>query len=350
MLMPKKNVLTADQINILKEFVAKKEGSAAETARAQAILLDARMNPELIQEITGLGRSAFYKWKKRFIESGISSLLDKEKKFKALLTKAQMREVVKVLKQEKPRRFGFQTDFWTTTILARLIEEQYSVRYKSKRRLYLLFQEAKFTYHKPGQQYRNRSQALIDRWIEEETPEIKKHFEDDDTVLLTADEMVLSSQTTFQKIWLPVNNFPKIDVSNERKNRSIYGFHNVKNGVQHAFKTEWQNSENTCEVLEKLLQLYPRKKVVILWDNAPWHRSKEIRAYLQKTKHNLTLIAFPPYAPELNPQEHIWKEGRNQVTHNNFIENIDKATDEFVNHLNSTIFKYRLLDFAPRSA
>ena len=124
-----------------------------------------------------------------------------------------------------------------------------------------IFQEAKFTYHKPGQQYRNRNQAIIDEWIKEKTPEIKKHFEDDNTVLLTADEMVLSTQTTFQKICLPVNNFPKIQVSNDRKNRSIYGFHNIKNGAQHAFKTDWQNSENTCEILEKVLQLYRGKKL-----------------------------------------------------------------------------------------
>ncbi len=350
-MMPKKNDLTVDQINTLKEFIAKKEGSAEEAARAQAILLNARKaDSEFIKEIAGLGRSALYKWKKRFIESGIPALLDKEKKFKSLLTKGQMQATIEILKIETPRVFGYDTGFWTTTILAHLIEEQYGVRYKSKRRLYLLFQEAKFTYHKPGQQYRNRNQALIDRWIEEKTPEIKEHFEDDDTVLLTADEMVLSTQTTFQKIWLPVNTFPKIDVSNDRKNRSVYGFHNVKNGVQYAFKTDWQNSEHTCEVLEKVLQLYPGKKVVIIWDNAPWHRSKEVRAYLQKTKHNIKLIAFPPYAPELNPQEHVWKEGRSQVTHNNFIENIDKATDEFIDYLNNTLFKYELLGFSPRLA
>lgn len=48
---------------------------------------------------------------------------------------------------------------------------------------------------------------------------------------------------------------------------------------------------------------------------------------------------------ELNPQEHVWKEGRNKVTNNKFIENIDKATDEFVDYLNTTRFNYSLLEF-----
>jgi len=156
--------------------------------------------------------------------------------------------------------------------------------------------------------------------------------------------MVLSTQTTFQKIWLPVNSFPKIDISNKRMNRSVYGFLNVKNGIEHAYKAEWQNSAITCKVLEKLCQLYRGEKIVLLWDNAPWHRSKEVRQWLKKTKHDILLIAFPRYAPELNPQEHVWKEGRSKITHNKFVEHIDKTVTKFVDYLNNTLFKYSLLD------
>ncbi len=65
------------------------------------------------------------------------------------------------------------------------------------------------------------------------------------------------------------NSFPKIDVSNKRMNRSVYGFLNVKNGVEHAYKTERQNSATTCKVLYKLCRLYRGQKIVLLWDNAP---------------------------------------------------------------------------------
>jgi transposase len=162
--------------------------------------------------------------------------------------------------------------------------------------------------------------------------------------------MVLSTQTTFQKIWLPKNEYPKIDVSNKRVNRSLYGFFNVYNGVEHVYKADWQNSLITCKILDKLCENHKGKKIVLVWDNAPWHRSKEIRDWLSTTKHNIHLIAFPPYAPELNPQEHIWKEGRSQITHNKFIENIDTATDEFVEYLNNRLFKYSFLGINPRRA
>ena len=65
-----------------------------------------------------------------------------------------------------------------------------------------------------------------------------------------------------------------------------------------------------------------------------------------KTDGNIETLYFPRYAPELNPQEHVWKSGRDKCSHNSFIENIDRATDGFVSFLNSNIFSYSLLDFS----
>ncbi len=51
-----------------------------------------------------------------------------------------------------------------------------------------------------------------------------------------------------------------------------------------------------------------------------------------------------PYTPELNPQEHVWKTGRYNITHNNLIDNIDKVTGRFIPFLNNTIFDYKFGD------
>jgi transposase len=335
-------MLNLERTQELKAFVEARKGTAVELARAQAILMhEKEMGFALIQELTGFKRSALFKWKSRFSKQGCAGIKEPEKKKpRALLTKAQCNEIIKNIKTTTPESFGYESKFWTTGILAHLIKEQYNVAYKTKRPFYLLFKEAKFTYHKPGQQYKNRNQAVVDEWKEKNIPIIKEHLKNSNAVVLTGDEMVLSTQTTFQKIWLPKNEFPKIDVSNKRMNRSVYGFLNVLNGSQHAFKTEWQNSSITCEVLEKLCQIYKGKDILLVWDNAPWHKSKEIRKWLSETKNKIRLLAFPPYAPDLNPQEHVWKTGRSMVTHNKFIENIDTSTDEFVGYLNETCFNY----------
>lgn len=336
--------LTFVQITELTNYKNGKDCITAESNRIQAILMVNRgVTSDFIKEITDYDQKYAFELRKKYIDNGLKSLLSKKKKPRALLTKGQRLEIIKVVTTLTPRSFGFEDDYWSTYILGILIKEQYGVYYKSKTPLYLIFKEAKFTYHKPDQQYKNRNQQAIDEWIVKNSPIINEAMNDINTIVLVEDEMMLSTQTTTQKIWLPQGEFPKIDVSSKRQIRCVYGFLNVRTGKEHAFKAFGANSDESCKALGKIGSIYKNKKIVLIWDNASWHRSERIKTFLRNTHHSFHLIQFPPYAPELNPQEHVWKAGRMNVTHNTFIENIDKATDQFLNYLNETFFEYKFI-------
>lgn len=335
--------LSNDQALVLEEFVTKNKHTANEIRRGQALLmLNSNYETQAIKLLTGYERKYVFRLRKRYIECGITVLLDKPKKTRAILTKGQLNKTKEMLESNTPRSFGIECDFWTTAILAHLLKELYNVQYKSKTSIRLLFKKSGFTYHKPDKQYKNRNQQVIDEWKEKTTPIIEAALKDHNTVVLVGDEMILTTQTTTQSIWLQKGSFPKIDVANTRKKRCIYGFLNVVDGSEHAFITPTTTSEDTCNMLAKLLEIYKDKRIVLVWDNASWHKSMSVRDFLGTT-NAFFLINFPPYAPEENPQEHVWKEGRAQVTHNKFIENIDMATKEFVAYLNSTTFLYSFL-------
>ncbi|HEV2917079.1 MAG TPA: IS630 family transposase [Candidatus Babeliales bacterium] len=331
----------------LSTFIKSVSRTAEELKRAQAVLLLAEGASEsTIITFTGLKRTTAVKIRKLYIKHGISALESKkkDKKAKSLLTKTQREEIAVILHTKTPRNYGWEWDYWTPSILGKLILELYAVQYKSKTSLYLIFKRSKFTYHKPDKIYARRNQAIIDAWKIEHKSTVEEALKDPDTVLLVADEMILSSQTTTQKIWLPEGKESLITCSNTRKRRSIYGFLNIKTGTQHAFKTERQTSAITAKLLEKLCNTYKEKKIVLYWDNAPWHKGDPMRKFLT-TCTNLTVKNFPPYAPDLNPQEHVWKAGRTHVTHNTFISDIDKTTREFLEYLNNSTFKYEFYGF-----
>jgi transposase len=49
-------------------------------------------------------------------------------------------------------------------------------------------------------------------------------------------------------------------------------------------------------------------KVLLVWDNLSAHRGQAVREFLaQGAAKRLTIQPLPPYAPELNPQEGIWR-------------------------------------------
>ena len=66
------------------------------------------------------------------------------------------------------------------------------------------------------------------------------------------------------------------------------------------------NKEETLRFLQDLKRHVRGKKLLLIWDGLPAHRSKVVTAYLETQKHWLRIARFPGYAPELNPIEYLW--------------------------------------------
>lgn len=339
--------LKHNQLIELREYLKTSE-SKKETHRIQAVLMvDKEIDIELVKEMANFSRSQIFALRKKYLDKGIASIEDPARHNpKELLSKKNRDEIIKTIKTKKPEDIGYHSQFWTTAIIGDWIKKKYRVKYKSRTSVYLIFRKASFSYHKPGRVYQKRNEREVEEFRKNAQIILKKAQREKNTVVLTEDEMVLSTQTTFQKIWLPKNEYPKIKISNDKKACSVYGFLNTKTGQEHVFKTDWQTMYITVEVLEKLRKIYPQERLLIFWDGAGWHRGSEVQKFIAKDK-NIETVYFPRYSPKENPQEHVWKSGRTQVTNNRFIEDIDKATDEFVNYLNKTKFNYSLVGISP---
>jgi transposase len=76
--------------------------------------------------------------------------------------------------------------------------------------------------------------------------------------------------------------------------------------------------------LRHLGQVYPREshqRVVLVIDNAPWHRGQLIDAALRDNPH-LEFKRLPSYSPQLNPIERFWKKLRRRATHNRLFDTL----------------------------
>jgi transposase len=61
--------------------------------------------------------------------------------------------------------------------------------------------------------------------------------------------------------------------------------------------------------------------VVLLIDNAPWHRGQPINDALREQPH-LECKRLPSYSPQLNPIERFWKKLRRRATHNRLFDTL----------------------------
>jgi transposase len=71
-------------------------------------------------------------------------------------------------------------------------------------------------------------------------------------------------------------------------------------------------------------RVYPREaypRVVLVLDNAPWHRGRPIDDALRDHPH-LEFKRLPSYSPQLNPVERFWKKLRRRATHNRLFDTL----------------------------
>ena len=119
-------------------------------------------------------------------------------------------------------------------------------------------------------------------------------------------------------IWGKSNRRIEVPIVNERQRQTYYGALDYFN---HEFLLQAYpiaNSEHTISFLDYLQTQRPNQRIAIIWDGAGYHRSQEVKDYLQSlntgrapsSSWQLTCLRFAPNAPEQNPVEDVWLQAK----------------------------------------
>jgi transposase len=82
---------------------------------------------------------------------------------------------------------------------------------------------------------------------------------------------------------------------------------------------ETLNAEATIKFFQKIEEAYPCKaKIHIFCDNARYYRNKTVTKYLETSK--IIMHFLPPYSPNLNPIERLWKLMKEKVIYNTYYQ------------------------------
>jgi transposase len=163
------------------------------------------------------------------------------------------------------------------------------------------------------------------------------------TVILAEDEASLYLQATTMAVWAPKGQTPVVRTDPSRAKTTFYGTLNLHTGAEIVSRTSVMNADATAQHLEAVLAALPEQKLLLLWDRAPWHRGAAIQAVLDANPR-LEIMRLPVAAPDLNPQEHVWKATRRAVSHNHRTKTLSTLADRFEAHLTSHTFACSLLD------
>lgn len=102
----------------------------------------------------------------------------------------------------------------------------------------------------------------------------------------------------------------------------LLGVLHYETGDVFCVEEERYDAEIFLTFLEKVLERYPTGKIVMILDNARIHHAKLIQPFLEANKDRLELVFLPPYSPELNLIEGLWKWLKEDVIYNVFYSSV----------------------------
>ncbi|MBR2257086.1 MAG: transposase, partial [Blautia sp.] len=143
--------------------------------------------------------------------------------------------------------------------------------------------------------------------------------------------------------WAPKGSEPKV-MSKPGKNSIAYsGFVIPETGELFVMKPGWFNYETVIQSFRDFIKSKPLeegKKYCIVLDNAPWHKKairliwgEEQPEYID-IRDAMTYLSLPPYSPDLNPIEQVWRITRREKTHNRYFGSLPKIISVLDDYFN----------------
>ena len=160
-------------------------------------------------------------------------------------------------------------------------------------------------------------------------------------MVIYQDEVHFQVTTSVTCKWVVKGSKPKVKSAPSRKSVPYSGYVIPQTGELIVTKSSRFNYETVIDSFRQLLKAYPaadEKRIYLLLDNAPWHK-KAIRLVqtqalpeYQDIRDKMSLIFLPPYSPDLNPIEQVWRITRREVTHNTYFANTRTLEDTLDAH------------------
>jgi transposase len=133
------------------------------------------------------------------------------------------------------------------------------------------------------------------------------------------DEARFGQQGTLTRVWAPVGSRPRAVKQTQYDYLYVLGAVCPATGNTAGLLAPNLNTQIVNVFFDQLTrEIAPDVHVVLIWDQAGYHTSGEL-----KTPTNVTLLNLPPRSPELNPVENLWHWLRSHYWSNRSYANYD---------------------------
>lgn len=254
-------------------------------------------------KVLGVTHQAIGKWLKAYRQGGLKTLKAKRqgRPRGGSLLGWQSAQIAKSIVDCCPDQLKMPFYLWTREAVGQLIERRFGVQL-SVWTVGRYLARWGFTPQKPMRRAFEKNPEAVHRWLDEKYPAIRKQAKQERADIYWGDEMGMRSDHTVGRSYGRRGQTPVILGTGVRFGCNMISA--ITNKGQLTFMVFKQRFKaNVFEEFLRRLVRQSERKVFIIVDGHPVHRSGKVKKWLNKNEKHIRLFFLPSYSPELNPDE-----------------------------------------------
>ena len=290
-------------------------------------------HPERIAAILGCSRSQVYRVAGRFLSNGPAGLVDRREDNGQPKVTEQCEWCVLIAVALSPQEYGFQRPTWTQELLVLVLANQTNIRISTSTMSRLLARH-KVRHGRPkptvacpwSKHKKTRRLNKIRRLREQLRP---------DETIQYADEVDIHLNPKIGDDWMLRGQQKEVPTPGQNQKRYLAGALNAVSGRIAWVEGPRKTSALFVSLVDHLLtRAYSHCKTIhIVLDNFRIHTSRAVEAAKLRWGDRVQLHFLPPYCPDHNRIERLWKDLHDNVTRNHTCSTMDQLMQHVHDYL-----------------
>ena len=310
-------------------------------------------SPEVVARVMGVNRVSVYKWLALYRHGGWGSL-DAQKRGGRphLLDAKAMKWVYDLVTLKNPLQMKFSFALWTAKMVGKAIKDKLGVGL-SKASVCRLLNQLGLSPQRPLWRAHQQDPERVKQWLKKEYPQIKGMAKRQGAAIFFADEAGLRSDHHSGTTWAKKGETPVIHSTGARFGFNVISAVNAQGEFRFMLVQGTVGAKKFIEFISRLIHGM-RRKVFLIVDGHPSHRAASVKRFTESIKDRFQMFFLPPYSPELNPDEHVWNDLKNNAigrqSHQapehmrsaavSFLRKIQKSPERVISYFNNTATRY----------
>lgn len=317
----------------MRQDARKLDHKILESMRIRAVKqVQSGVSPEDITRSLGLSSPTIYNWLASYRDGGWQALKAKSipgrpKK----LDGKKLKWIYDTIVQKSPLQFKFEFALWTRDMIQEIIFKKFKIKLGLSS-VSRLLKQLGLTCQRPIFKAWQQNSQQVNNWLKKVFPKIKARAHQEKADIYFADEAGIRSDYHSGTTWAPKGETPVVQATGARFSINMISAVSPRGDFRFMVVEGGVNSAVFVTFLKRLMA-GSKKKIFLIVDGYPAHKSKKAKQFIADQNGKLELFYLPPYSPELNPDELAWNTLKNGIVGRTTVKSKEELKSKVVGGL-----------------